>query len=60
MNDKKIKRVAIFVSNLGGGGAEKVMVTLANGLATRGLEVHLIAARAVGVNLKHLGKRKAA
>ncbi len=42
------KRVAIFIPSLVGGGAEKSMVRLANGLAGRGLAVELVLARAYG------------
>jgi glycosyltransferase involved in cell wall biosynthesis len=45
-NDQK--RVAIFVPSLRGGGAERVMVTLANGFTERGLAVDLVLAKAEG------------
>lgn len=35
-------KIALIVTNLAGGGAEKVMITLAAGLAGRGHEIHLI------------------
>lgn len=41
-------RVAIYLPSLGGGGAERVMVTLANGFAARGLPVDLVLAMAEG------------
>ena len=37
-------KIAIFMPNLEGGGAERVMVTLANGFAARGHEVSLVLA----------------
>ena len=40
--------VAIFVEDLGGGGAEKISVTLANGLAARGIAVDMLLWRASG------------
>ena len=40
--------IAIFVPSLRGGGAERVMVTLANAFAARGLAVDLVLARAEG------------
>jgi glycosyltransferase involved in cell wall biosynthesis len=43
-------RLALFVPSLGGGGAERNMVRLANGLATRGYAVDLVAATAEGPN----------
>lgn len=48
MDAKDKKRVAIFVPSLRGGGAERVMVTLANGFAERGLAVDLVLAKAEG------------
>ncbi|CAN5524094.1 glycosyltransferase [soil metagenome] len=41
-------RVALFTQNLSGGGAERVMVHLANGLAETGLEVDLVLCQAEG------------
>ena len=35
-------KVVIFVSNLAGGGAEKVMVTVANGLSSEGSKFTLL------------------
>lgn len=40
--------IALFVPTLGGGGAERVMVTLANGLAEKGHNIHLVVASAEG------------
>ena len=39
---------AIYLPSLAGGGAERVMVTLANGIAARGYRVDLVLAKAVG------------
>lgn len=44
-------KVAIFVPSLNGGGAERVMVTLANSFAARGFSVDLVLADAKGVYL---------
>ena len=41
-------RVAVFVPSLRGGGAERVMVVLANEIASRGHEVDLVLGSAVG------------
>jgi glycosyltransferase involved in cell wall biosynthesis len=41
--------IALFVSNLGGGGAQRKMVVLANAFVARGLRVDLIAAESGGV-----------
>lgn len=40
--------VAIYLPSLRGGGAERVMLILANGMAERGLQVDLVLANAVG------------
>lgn len=45
-------RIAIFLPSLNGGGAERVMVTLANGFADRGCQVDLVLASAKGPYLK--------
>lgn len=41
-------RIAIYLPSLHGGGAERVMVTLANGFAERALAVDLVMAKAEG------------
>ncbi len=48
------RRIAIFVEHLGSGGAEKVAVNVANGLAARGFAVDMLMWRGQGVNLKDL------
>lgn len=48
------KRIAIFLPSLNGGGAERVMVTLANAIAARGVMVDMVAAAACGPYLKEL------
>ena len=45
-------RVAVYLPSLRGGGAERVMVTLANGFAARGYAVDLVLATAEGPYLK--------
>ena len=42
-------QVAFFLPHLGGGGTEKMVVTLANGLASHGYAVDMVLVRAVGV-----------
>ncbi|HEX7003912.1 MAG TPA: glycosyltransferase [Trueperaceae bacterium] len=44
MADSPVGGIAIFLGELSGGGAEKVMVTLANGIARRGHRVDLVLA----------------
>lgn len=43
-----MRDLAIFLPSLDGGGAERVMVTLANAFAARGLVVDVVLAKAVG------------
>ena len=44
--------LSIFLPSLNGGGAERVMVTLANAIASRGFSVDLVLATAQGTYLK--------
>ena len=62
-----MKKLAIFLTDLGGGGAEKVMVNLANEFASRQVEVDLLLVKREGaylsqvspaVNLIDLGTQK--
>jgi glycosyltransferase involved in cell wall biosynthesis len=48
MTEKRTDKIAIYLPSLRGGGAERVMVTLANGFAERGLAVDLVLAKAEG------------
>lgn len=48
MSDSKSRRLAIFLPNLAGGGAERTMLNLAKGFALRGYEVDLVLAQAEG------------
>lgn len=41
-------RLTVFLADLGGGGAERMMVVIANGMAARGMDVDLVLARASG------------
>lgn len=56
MSDHDIETVAIYLPSLAGGGAERVMVSLANGFVRRGLAVDLILARAEGPYLPEVAK----
>ena len=47
---------AFFIQDLSGGGAEKIMTSLANEFAGRGLKVDFVLVRAGGVNLKFLSE----
>lgn len=46
--------IALFLPSLEGGGAEMVMVTLANGLAAQGWRVDLVVAHATGAYVKNV------
>jgi len=50
-------RIAIFLPSLRGGGAEKVMVTLAQGFCNHGLKVDLVLARAEGAYLNEVPQK---
>ena len=43
-----LRRLCVFLADLHGGGAERVMVRLAAGIAARGVSLDLVLARAVG------------
>ncbi len=46
--------ISLFIPNLDGGGAERVMLHLAEGFAERGLEVDLVVAKAEGAYLSNI------
>lgn len=50
-------RIAIFLPSLEGGGAERMMVRLANRMSERGFEVDLVVVRAVGPYLEDVSCR---
>src|SRR5690606_14848434 len=50
-------RITLFIPSLHGGGAERVMVSLANGLSARGVDVDLVLAREAGVYLADVSRR---
>lgn len=52
----KTKRLALFLPSLHGGGAERIMLTLAGGFAERGLRVDLVLASAEGPYLNRVPK----
>ena len=54
MSDAKQKKIAIYIPTLHGGGAERMMVVLANGFTKRGFSVDLVLAKAEGVYLQHV------
>ena len=54
MNSKDAITVALFISNLQGGGAEKVMTNIAKGLCNHGLRVDFVLAKGEGPYLQNL------
>ena len=54
MSEPRRGPIAFFLPTLSGGGAERVIVNLAQGMADRGLPVHLVVAAADGVLLGQL------
>jgi glycosyltransferase involved in cell wall biosynthesis len=53
----KKHKIALFIPSLHGGGAERVMANLANGLVARGYDVDLILIKAEGPYLEQLSDR---
>lgn len=56
MHGERGDRLSLFLPDLGGGGAERVMVTLANGFARRGLSVDLVLVRAAGPYMQEVSR----
>ena len=50
-------KITVVVHNLNGGGAEKMMVRLANGLANLGQNVSIVLLTEGGVNIKNVSER---
>ena len=48
MQNCQMTDIAFFLVDLGGGGAEKVMLSLAGGFAERGLNVDLVLVKLAG------------
>lgn len=53
----KVRRIALFLPSLAGGGAERVFLTLAEGFLDRGIPVDLVAAGLFGKLLKEIDPR---
>ncbi len=51
------KRIAVFLPSVKGGGAERVMVILANEFANRGFTVDLVLAQAIGEYITEVSSR---
>src|SRR5690625_213840 len=54
--DQKNKRISLYLPSLRGGGAERVMVTLANGFAEQGHRVDLVLAQKEGPYLSEVSE----
>ncbi len=54
MNIRKNTKIVLFLPNLGGGGAERVMLHLAQGLRKKGWSASLLVFRAMGPYLKYV------
>lgn len=54
LHETKDFRLALFISSLRGGGAERVMVNLAKGFVEQGLDVDLVLAKAEGPYLSQV------
>ena len=52
-----MKKICLFLPSLRGGGAERVMLTLANGIAEKGYIVDLVLAKAEGPYLKDVSPK---
>ena len=48
------EHIAIYLPSLCGGGAERIMVTLANAFAERGFQTDLVLVKAEGPYLNHV------
>lgn len=57
MNNDTNAHIALFLPSLRGGGAERVMVTLANGIADCGYRVDLVVTKAEGPYLKDVASK---
>lgn len=57
LNSPRQKHIAIFVPSLRGGGAERVMLTLANAFGERGHNVDLVLAKAEGPYLPEVSEK---
>lgn len=52
-----MKKIALYIPSMNGGGAERVMLTLANELSEKGLLVDLVLNRKVGVYIKNISPK---
>lgn len=52
-----MKKISLFIPSLNGGGAERVILILANELSARGYNVDLVLCKASGIFLKDVSKK---
>ena len=52
-----MKKVALYIPSMNGGGAERVMLALANGLAEKDILVDLVLNKMDGTYLKHASEK---
>jgi glycosyltransferase involved in cell wall biosynthesis len=57
ISGNNMKRIAIYLPSLSGGGTERVMVTIANALASEGYFIDLLLAKAYGPYLKEVSPK---
>lgn len=52
-----MKKIALYIPSMSGGGAERVILALANGLADKGLQIDLILNKAKGPYMKEISSK---
>nr|WP_241878978.1 hypothetical protein [Psychrobacter sp. PraFG1]UNK05620.1 hypothetical protein MN210_01670 [Psychrobacter sp. PraFG1] len=52
-----MNKIALYIPSMNGGGAERVMLALANGLAEKDIQVDLLLNRVDGPYLKDASKK---
>lgn len=52
-----MKKVALYIPSMNGGGAERVMLALANGLAEKDIQIDLVLNKAEGTYIKYISPK---
>lgn len=52
-----MKKIALYIPSMSGGGAERIMLTLANGLADKGLAIDLVLNKAQGPYIEDISPK---
>lgn len=52
-----MKKVALYIPSMNGGGAERVMLALANGLAEKDIQIDLVLNKAEGTYIKYISSK---